>query len=96
MRFPGGAWEREAGTEAFEVAGLTRDRLKTVSQPVVALYDEHTPFAATRDFLADELSDCRVDVVPQAKHMAPLENSQEFILRVRTHLCRMAELDVTA
>lgn len=88
--------ETAAGAEAFEVAGLTGERLKTVSQPVVALYDEHTPFAATRDFLAHELADCCVDVVPQAKHLAPVENSPEFISRVRKHLFRMAGLDVTA
>ncbi len=85
-----------AGVEAFEVAGLTESAIRGVKQPVVALYDEHTPFAATRDFLQQSLSNCVVDTVPLAKHLAPVENSQEFVARVNRHLCRLANLDVTA
>jgi hypothetical protein len=72
------------------VAGLTETVIRGVRQPVVALYDQHTPFAATRDFLHTALPHCLVDVVPQAKHLAPLENSREFALRVHGHLSRLA------
>ena len=43
--------QTSAGEEMFAVDGLTEEAICAVSQPVVALYDEFTPFARTRDFL---------------------------------------------
>lgn len=83
-----------AGVEAFEVAGLDESVIRGIRQPVVALYDEHTPFAATRDFLRDMLPNCEADVVPHAKHLAPVENSSDFADRVHHHLCRLSRSEV--
>ncbi len=91
-----GLVQTQAGAEAFQVAGLTEDLIRGVHQPVVALYDEYTPFAATRDFLQNTLPDCVVDVVPHAKHLAPVENSRDFVERVHRHLCRLANGSVRA
>ena len=79
-----------AAEDVFRAAGLTEERICQVSQPVVALYDERTPFAATRDFLAAHLPDCRVDTVPGSGHLALLENPAGFVERVERNLERLA------
>ena len=78
-----------AGDEVFEEAGLTSARICEVRQPVVALYDEFTPFTATRDFLAQNLTSCEVDMVPGAKHLAPVQNPAAFVALVKEHLGRL-------
>ncbi len=75
-----------AAEDVFRDAGLTAERLCQVAQPVVALYDERTPFAATRDFLASRLPNCRVDTVPGSGHLALLENPAGFVERVQHNL----------
>ncbi len=94
---PGTRWLRQvtqladttAGEEMFEESGFTKDRICQVQAPVAALYDEHSPFTATRDFLLRNLADCRTDIVPGAKHLAPLQNAADFVRLVREHLDRM-------
>jgi pimeloyl-ACP methyl ester carboxylesterase len=78
------------GEDLFAVAGLTAERIGSVRQPVVALYDEHTPFAATRRYLEEHLRNGTVDVVPAAKHVAPLQNPTGFIQLVQKHLRSLA------
>ncbi len=75
-----------AGDEMFAVAGLTRERLCEIRQPVLALYDEHSPFKATCRFLTDHLPNCRADVVPGARHFAPIECAPTFNQMVRAQL----------
>jgi pimeloyl-ACP methyl ester carboxylesterase len=82
------------GRDVFAVAGLTAERLGQVRQPVVALYDEHTSFQATRRFLEQRLHDCKVQMVPGARHMAPLENSAAFIHLVQKHLRELSAAKV--
>jgi pimeloyl-ACP methyl ester carboxylesterase len=74
------------GNDVFAVAGLTAERICAVQKPVVALYDEHTPFAATRQYLEEHLPNCKVDVVPGASHVAPLQNPEAFLQLVQKHL----------
>jgi pimeloyl-ACP methyl ester carboxylesterase len=74
------------GEDLFAVAGLTAERIGCVRQPVVALYDEYTPFRATRRYLEEHLLNCTVDVVPGAKHVAPLQNPTGFVRLVQKHL----------
>ena len=62
------------GRDVFAVAGLTEEVIRSVRQPVVALYDEHSPFLATSRFLGDHLPNCTVEIVPGTKHMAPVQN----------------------
>jgi pimeloyl-ACP methyl ester carboxylesterase len=77
------------GADVFAVAGLTADRIASVRQPVVALYDEHTAFRATCQYLQEHLPDCTVEIVPGAKHAAPLQNAAGFLERVKKHLHRL-------
>jgi 3-oxoadipate enol-lactonase len=77
------------GRDVFAVAGLTEERIRSVRQPVVALYDEHSPFLATCRFLGDHLPNCTVEIVPGTKHMAPLQNGPLFVELVRKHLASL-------
>jgi pimeloyl-ACP methyl ester carboxylesterase len=67
-----------AGVDVFETAGLTEDRVRSVRVPVVGLYDEETTFSATCRYLESHLANCKIDTVPGARHVAPLQNSAEF------------------
>ena len=67
------------GDDAKAPAGLTEERIRGVTQPVLALFGEHSPFLATADYLAANLADCRNVRVPGAKHRAPEENSGRFV-----------------
>jgi 3-oxoadipate enol-lactonase len=74
------------GREAFEPAGLDADLLRSITQPVVALYDEYTPFQATRDYLGEQLPHVTVETVPGARHLALIESATAFVELVRKHL----------
>jgi len=74
------------GREAFETAGLDTELLGNITLPVVALYDEYTPFQATRGYLAEQLSQVTVETVPGARHLALLESTTVFVELVRKHL----------
>ena len=80
-----------AGEEMWDVAGLTAEEISRIEQPVVALYDEFSPFQATCDFLRQNLANCVTDVVLGAKHLAPLQNSAEFVRLVQYHLRRLCD-----
>ena len=82
--------ETTCGRDVFEEAGLTAEVLRSVRQPVVALYDEHTSFGATRRWLEENLPRPTIEIVPGARHVAPLQNSGEFVRLVRKHLRAMA------
>jgi pimeloyl-ACP methyl ester carboxylesterase len=87
--------QTSCGKDAFEVAGLTAERICSVRQPVVALYDEHSPFQATRRFLEENLPRCKVDTIPGAKHVAPLQNSRVFVELVQKYLRELASSNPT-
>ena len=78
--------ETTCGRDVFAVAGLTEEVIGSVRQPIVALYDEHSPFLATSRFLGDHLPDCTVEIVPGTKHMAPVQNARLFVELVTKHL----------
>ncbi len=73
------------GREAFEPAGLDAALLESITGPVVALYDEYTPFAATREYLRGLKNVC-IETVPGARHLALLESTNAFVELVRKHL----------
>lgn len=77
------------GRDLFDPAGLDEERLRSIRQPVVALYDEHTDFNQTRLWLEENVPNCTIDTVSEAKHFAPLQNPAEFSRLVRQHLAEM-------
>lgn len=81
--------ETSCGEDVMAEAGLTAERLASIQQPVVALYDEHSPFQATCRYLVERLPDCTAEIVPGANHIAPLQNSTGFVQTVQKHLRRM-------
>ena len=81
--------QTRAGTEMFSESGFTASRIGQVRCPLTALYDEHSPFHATRDFLQNALPQCVCDTVPEANHLAILQNPQAFTRLVLEHLQRM-------
>ncbi|HEY2841476.1 MAG TPA: alpha/beta hydrolase [Pirellulales bacterium] len=85
-----------APEEVFQTAGLTADALRTIRQPVVALYDERTPFEATWNWLGENIRDFRGDRVPGAAHLALLENPEVFAQLVRKHLVLLCEQAATS
>jgi pimeloyl-ACP methyl ester carboxylesterase len=67
------------GNDAKVPAGLTEELIQSVTQPVLAIFGEHSPFLATSGYLAQHLSNCIARTVSGAKHRAPEENGAEFV-----------------
>jgi pimeloyl-ACP methyl ester carboxylesterase len=82
--------ETTCGDEVLAEAGLTAERIVTVAQPVVALYDEFSPFLATCRWLEQHLPNCTAEIIPEAKHLAVVENTAGFTAAVVRHLKRLA------
>jgi pimeloyl-ACP methyl ester carboxylesterase len=81
--------ETTCGDDVMVVGGLTADVIASVRQPVVALYDEFSPFLATCRWLEAHLPACTAEVIPGAKHLAMLDNATGFADAVRRHLARI-------
>jgi pimeloyl-ACP methyl ester carboxylesterase len=84
------------GDDSKVDAGLTIEAIQGVSQPVLALYGESSPFLATADYLASNLPDCRAVLIPGAKHRAPEENAEAFVRSVREFLVGVESMGVVA
>jgi len=82
--------ETSCGVDVLSEAGLSAERIGAVSCPVVALYDEFSPFHDTRAWLERHLPNCVSEVIPAAKHLAVVENPAAFADAVRRHLRRLA------
>jgi pimeloyl-ACP methyl ester carboxylesterase len=83
--------ETTCGAEVLTEAGLTADALAGVAQPVVALYDEFSPFLATSRWLEQHLPRCTAEIIPAAKHLAMLDNAAGFTTAVAGHLKRLTD-----
>jgi len=81
--------ETTCGGDVLAEAGLTAAALAGIAQPVVALYDEFSPFLSTCRWLEQHLSRCTVEIIPAAKHLAVLDNTAGFTDAVRRHLRRL-------
>jgi pimeloyl-ACP methyl ester carboxylesterase len=78
------------GQDVAQVAGLTEERILSVTQPVLCLYGEHSPFLNTCYYLERHLPSCKVAVVPGSKHRAHEENGPGYVALVQKHLREMA------
>ena len=78
--------ETTCGDEVLAEAGLTAERIASVERPVVALYDEFSPFLATCSWLEANLPNCTAEIIPEAKHLAVVENTAGFTAAVVRHL----------
>jgi pimeloyl-ACP methyl ester carboxylesterase len=77
------------GDEVLTEAGLTTERIAQVPRPVVALYDEFSPFLATFRWLEQHLPNCTAEIIPEAKHLAVVENTATFTEAVLRHLKKL-------
>ncbi|MCI0700444.1 MAG: alpha/beta hydrolase, partial [Planctomycetia bacterium] len=81
--------ETTCGDEVLDEAGLTERVLASIEQPVIALYDEFSPFLATCRWLEQHLPRCTAEIIPAAKHLAMLDNTAGFTQAVLKHLKRL-------
>lgn len=82
--------ETTCGSDVMAVSGLTEEAIAAIQQPVVALYDEFSPFLATCRWLEQHLPRCSAEIIPAAKHLAMFDNTAGFTDAVRRHLTRLA------
>jgi pimeloyl-ACP methyl ester carboxylesterase len=82
--------ETTCGADVLTEAGLTADVIAGVRPPVVALYDEFSPFLATSRWLEANLPGCVAEIIPAAKHLAMIENTPGFTDAVRRHARRLS------
>jgi len=80
------------GDDAKAVAGLTEELICSVTQPVLALFGEHSPFLETADYLGKHLAHCVNRRVPGAKHRAPEENGPAFVELLQEFLATLEPL----
>jgi len=78
------------GKDTGRVAGLSQEKILSVTQPVLGLFGENSPFLATCHYLEDHLPDCKTAFVPDAEHLAHKENPEQFVALVQKHLRQMA------
>ncbi|AMV24408.1 Soluble epoxide hydrolase [Gemmata sp. SH-PL17] len=83
--------ETTCGDEVLAEAGLTERVLAGITKPVVALYDEFSPFLATCRWLEQHLAKCVAEIIPAAKHLAMLDNTAGFTDAVKRHLTRLSQ-----
>ncbi len=83
------------GRDAIEPAGLTRERIVSIAQPVLALYGQRSPFLATCRFLAENLPNCKVALIPGARHLAHEETPEQFVAVVQRYIRAMAGIGET-
>ncbi len=81
--------ETTCGADVLSEAGLTAEVLAGIDRPVVALYDEFSPFLATCRWLEQHLPRCAAEIIPAAKHLAMLDNTAGFTDAVKRHLKRL-------
>ena len=81
---------RGAAVALTLVAGLTPEAIASVKQPLVALYDEFSPFLATSEWLERNVPACTAEIIPAAKHLALVENTAGFTDAVKRYLQQLS------
>jgi pimeloyl-ACP methyl ester carboxylesterase len=67
-----------AGDDSKVEAGLTTEKILAVSQPILAIYGDASPFLSTAEYLVAHMPNCQQVLVPNSQHRAPEENPEEF------------------
>ena len=79
------------GTDVLKEAGLTAQRIAAFPRPLVALYDEFSPFLATYRWLCEHVPACQGEIIPGAKHLAMIDNTAAFTAAVQRALAALTE-----
>jgi pimeloyl-ACP methyl ester carboxylesterase len=81
------------GRDVADPAGLTAERILAITQPVVCLFGEHSPFRRLSTYLAENLPHCRQVLVSSAEHFAFDENPDAYVQLADQQLCELAGID---
>lgn len=79
------------GDDSKAEAGLTQEKILAVTQPVLTIYGDGSPFLATAGYLAGHLANCRSVIIPNAQHRAPEENPAAFTAAVKEFLLSLPD-----
>lgn len=71
--------ETAAQAEYDQPCGLTTEALSEIRQPVLLVYGTMSPFLPTRDILAVELPDARVEMIEGAGHNFPITQPEQTL-----------------
>jgi len=80
-----------AARDFMSMSGLTRRKLRTVHQPVLAVYGERSGCLRTLRRLQKTLPDCRTVIVPKVGHFHPVIKPGFFAQSVRTFLTSLGD-----
>lgn len=69
-----------------KVAGMTLDKVKQISRPILALYGNRSHFRLTYEYLRDNVPACRAVLLPEGDHYGPLEHPEMIVEHLRSHL----------
>ncbi len=69
-----------------EEAGLTEERIKSLSTPLLAIYGELSPFLGSCRFLEQHVASCRTLIVPGSGHLVPALAPDAFVQPVLAHI----------
>jgi pimeloyl-ACP methyl ester carboxylesterase len=85
-----------AGDDSKVEAGLTLEKILAVTQPILAIYGDASPFLSTAEYLAARLPNCRQVLVPNSQHRAPEENPEGFTSALKQWIESLEPVGVTS
>jgi pimeloyl-ACP methyl ester carboxylesterase len=85
-----------AGDDSKVEAGLTLDKILAVTQPILAIYGDASPFLSTAEYLVAHLPHCRQVRVPNSQHRAPEENPEGFTSALKQWIESLESAGVTS
>ena len=62
-----------------KVAGMTLDKVESISRPILALYGADSHFLITHKYLRDNVANCKTVLLQGGDHYGPLENPEMII-----------------
>jgi len=69
-----------------KVAGMTLDKVESITSPVLALYGKKSHFRITFEYLRDNVPNCRALLLPDSDHYGPLENPELIVEHLKNYL----------
>ena len=69
-----------------KVAGMTIDKIRKISCPILALYGKESHFLVTYRFLRDHVANCKTLLLQEGDHYGPLEHPELVVEHLRRFL----------
>ena len=80
-------------TDYQKVAGMTLDKIRQISHPMLALYGQDSHFNITYEFFRDEVPACEVKMLLDSTHYGPLERPELMVDELRRFLGGRSPVD---